>query len=110
MPLKGGHYAQPVNLEGLAFKAKVSILKFFSSYSNLNLLIQSFHKPRIPLKEDIPLGRPMFSVQLKKGGPAPDSYDIKREIGKDGNPKQECTFGHGYQKYRKVSLYFNKLI
>jgi hypothetical protein len=50
------------------------------------------------------MGRPLFSIQLKKGAPAPDSYDIKREIGKDGNPKQECTFGHGYQKYRKVSL------
>ena len=42
------------------------------------------------------MGRPLFSVQLKKGVPAPDSYDIKREIGKEGNPKQECTFGHGY--------------
>lgn len=42
IPLKGGHYAQPVNLEGLAFKTN------------------NFHKPHIPMKEDIPMGRPLF--------------------------------------------------
>lgn len=44
-------------------------------------------------------------MELSKVVPAPDNYDIKREVGKPGNPKQECTFGHGFSKYRKVSKF-----
>jgi hypothetical protein len=59
--------------------------------------------PRLPNKDELPHGRPLFQRELNKVGPAPDNYDIKREIGRKANPKQACLFGNSYQKYRKVS-------
>ena len=42
----------------------------------------NFHVPRIPKKDELPNGRPLFKVELSKDCPAPDNYDIKREVGK----------------------------
>ena len=59
--------------------------------------------PKSYNKDELPNGRPLFQRELNKVVPAPDNYDIKREIGKKVNPKQACLFGNSYSKYRKVS-------
>jgi hypothetical protein len=54
-------------------------------------------------KEELPIGRPLFKRELSKNNPAPDNYDIKRNIDiKPINPKQPCLFGHSFASYRRT--------
>jgi hypothetical protein len=42
--------------------------------------LKKIHYPVELKKEDIPNGRPLFVRELSKNNPAPDSYQIKRNI------------------------------
>jgi hypothetical protein len=51
-------------------------------------------------RDDIPIGRPLWQMELRKVVPAPTNYDVKREFS-DAQPNKSgsCTFGNGYDKY-----------
>ena len=53
-------------------------------------------------RDDIPIGRPLWQMELRKVVPAPTNYDVKREFS-DAQPNKSgsCTFGNGYDKYQK---------
>ena len=56
-----------------------------------------------PKKEDLPNGRPLFTMELSKVVPPPNNYDVKRNIDiKKVNPRQACLFGKTYDHYRKT--------
>lgn len=74
---------------------------------------QNFHVPKKVNPEDVPNGRPLWQIELKKVVPPPTSYNIKREFDKvDKHYKDDlekafakngCSFGVSHEKYKKVS-------
>lgn len=77
-------------------------------FANTTSNVSSFakndpHRPNEPKKEDLPNGRPLFTMELRRNQNKRHVYDIKR------NPefepvqdKKTCTFGNSYRHYRRT--------
>lgn len=46
----------------------------------------------------------MWERELFKVVPAPDIYNVSKELGKVEPNKERCTFGRGYESYKKVCI------
>ena len=55
-------------------------------------------------KEDIPNGRPLFQVELRRNKNPRHTYDIKRntDIEVVKNARKPPTFGNSYEHYRRT--------
>ena len=64
---------------------------------------KKIHFPVEPKKEELTKGRPLFMREKSKEVPAPDTYDVKRNVDiAPINPKRPCLFGHSFASYRKT--------
>ena len=65
---------------------------------------KAFHKPRIPSKEEIPIHRPLWQVELRKEVPTGAQFEIESAFGsKNTLLKSRATvFKNNYSKYSKT--------
>ena len=66
--------------------------------------MQDPHKRKIPKKEELPNGRPLFSMELRRNENPRHTYDVRRNVDIEQvmNTKKPPTFGNSYEQYRKT--------